>query len=168
VVFLGFAQISFAAEDKPLMRQQRVAGEQSGEFRETRGRGWENAFGTRVGEFIQSLNLTEEQKAEIKKIWLGFQKEAIELRSKIQIKELEVKELCSGPQTDLTKVRAKLQEIADLQVELKVKRLEKYGEIKDLLTPEQQAQLPSGLPSSLFGYPEMGQPGSGIGRKCCW
>jgi len=68
----------------------------------------------------------------------------------MQIKELEIKALLLEPETELVKIRAKLEEIADLQVELKVKTIEKYLEIKDLLTPEQQAKLPLGIPSQIF------------------
>ena len=101
-------------------------------------------------EFIEYLNLSEEQITEVKKISLDFQKDTLELRNRMQIGELEVKTLLLKPQTELVKIRAKLQEIADLQVELKVKTIEKYLEIKDLLTPEQQAKLPLGVPFQIF------------------
>jgi len=54
------------------------------------------------------------------------------------------------PETELAKIREKLKEVADLQVELKVKTIEKYLEITGLLTPEQQAKLPLGIPSQIF------------------
>ncbi|MBU4509549.1 Spy/CpxP family protein refolding chaperone [bacterium] len=105
---------------------------------------------------IKSLNLSEEQKAEINKTILDFQKDTVELRNSIQIRELEVKALLLGPQTELVKIRAKLQEIADLQVELKIKTIEKYLEVKDLLTPEQQTKLPLGIPSQIFAVEKLG------------
>jgi len=99
---------------------------------------------------IKFLNLSEEQITEINKSLLDFQKDTIELRNRIQIKELEIKALLLEPQTELEKVKAKMLEIADLQIELKVKTIEKYLEIKGLLTSEQQAKLPLGIPSQIF------------------
>ncbi len=61
-----------------------------------------------------------------------------------------MKALLLEPQTELVKIKAKMQEITDLQVELKVKTIEKYLEVKDLLTPEQQVKLPLGVPSQIF------------------
>jgi len=121
VVFLGFAQSRL--KDSPTIRME---------------------------ELIKFLNLSEEQIAEINKTLLDFQKDTVELRNSMKIRELEVKALLLEPQTELAKIKAKMQEIADLQVELKVKTIEKYLEIKDLLTPEQQAKLPLGVPSQIF------------------
>ncbi|GAJ00146.1 unnamed protein product, partial [marine sediment metagenome] len=63
---------------------------------------------------------------------------------------LEIKALLLEPETELAKIREKLKEATDLQVELKVKTIEKYLEVKDLLTLEQQAKLPLGIPSQIF------------------
>ncbi|MDI6642342.1 MAG: hypothetical protein QME68_08555, partial [Elusimicrobiota bacterium] len=67
---------------------------------------------------------------------------------------------------ELVKVRAKLQEIADLQVELKVKTIEKYLEIKDLLTPEQQEKLPLGAPFQIFSLEKFGT--GRMMKSYCW
>jgi Spy/CpxP family protein refolding chaperone len=104
----------------------------------------------RMEELIKFLNLSGEQITEINKTLLDFQKDTVELRNSIQIRELEVKALLLEPETELAKIREKLKEAADLQVELKVKVIEKYLEVKDLLTPEQQVKLPLGVPSQIF------------------
>jgi len=149
VVFLGFAQSSYAQQNAPLVKQK-MQQQKSSVFREMMERRLKDSPAVKMGEFIESLNLSEEQITEINKTLLDFQKDTVELRNSIQIKELEVKALLLEPQTELVKIRAKLQEIADLQVELKVKTIEKYLEVKDLLTPEQQAKLPLGVPSQIF------------------
>jgi len=59
-----------------------------------------------------------------------------------------------------------LEEIANLQVELKVKTIEKYLEVKDLLTPEQQAKLPLGIPSQIFALEKLGS--NIMNRSFCW
>ncbi len=165
VMFLSFTQFTYAKDNTPLMKHKMIQ-YKGGEFREMmEGRLKDIPF-VKMREFIESLNLSEEQITEINKILLNFQKNTVTLRNSIQIKELEVETLLLEPQTELVKVRAKLQEIADLQVELKVKTIEKYLEIKDLLTPEQQEKLPLGVPFQIFALEKMG-----IGKMIksyCW
>jgi len=91
---------------------------------------------------IEDLDLSEEQTAEIKKIMLDLQKESLVLKSQIQMKQLELKELFLESNIDMEKVREKLEEIADLQVEQK---------IKEVLTNEQLEKLSLGLPMQKFG-----------------
>jgi Spy/CpxP family protein refolding chaperone len=149
VVFLGFAQSSYAQQNTPLVKQK-MQQQKSCVFREMMERKRGDYSAIRMEELIKFLNLSEEQITEINKTLLDFQKDTVELRNSIQIRELEVKALLLEPQTELVKIKAKLQEIADLQIELKVKTIEKYLEIKDLLTPEQQTKLPLGIPSQIF------------------
>jgi len=150
VVFLGFTQSSYAQQNTPLIKQK-MQQQASYQFREEMmKKRMENAPVVRMREFIKSLDLSEEQITEINKTLLDFKKDTVELRNSIQIRELEVKALLLEPQTELVKIRAKLQEIADLQVELKAKTIEKYLEVKDLLAPEQQEKLPLGVPSQIF------------------
>jgi Spy/CpxP family protein refolding chaperone len=155
VVFFGFAQSSYAQQNTPLVKQK-IQQQKSSVFREMMERRLKDSPAVKMREFIESLNLSEEQTTEINKTLLDFQKDTVELRNSIQIRELEVKALLLEPQTELVKIRAKLQEIADLQVELKVKTIEKYLEVKDLLTPEQQAKLPLGVPSQIFALEKLG------------
>jgi len=165
VVFLGFAQFSYAQQNTPLVKQK-VQQQKSSVFREMRERRLKDSPAVKMREFIESLNLSEEQITEINKTLLDFQKDTVELRNSTQIRELEVKALLLEPQTELVKIRAKLQEIAGLQVELKVKTIEKYLEVKELLTPEQQAKLPLGIPSQIFVLEKLGS--NVINRNFCW
>jgi len=165
VVFLGFAQSSYAQQNTPLVKQK-MQQQKISVFREMMERRLKDSPAVKMREFIESLNLSEGQKTEINKTLLDFQKDTVELRNSIQIRELEVKALLLEPQTELVKIRAKLQEIADLQVELKVKTIEKYLEVKDLLTPEQQAKLPLGVPSQIFALEKLGS--NIMNRSFCW
>jgi len=165
VIFLSFTQFTYAKDNTPLMKHKMIQ-YKSGEFREMIERRRGDYPAIRMEGFIKSLNLSEEQVTEINKTLLDFQKDTVELRNSIQIRELEVKALLLEPQTELIKIRAKLQEIADLQVELKVKTIEKYLEVKDLLTPEQQAKLPLGIPSQIFALEKLGS--NGMNRSFCW
>ncbi len=151
VVFLSLTQSIYAQENKPLMKQKMLSCK-SGEFRETMEKKLKGSPDMMMEEFIKSLNLSEEQVTEIKKVLLDFQKDTLILRNSLQIKELEVKALLLEPLTEMTKIKAKYEEIAELQVEIKIKTIEGYLEIKGLLTPEQQVKLPLGVPSQIFAY----------------
>ena len=149
VVFLGFAQSSYAQQNTPLIKQK-MQQQKSSVFREMMEKKHGDYPATRMEELIKFLNLSEEQIAEINKTLLDFQKDTVELRNSIQIKKLEVKALLLEPQTELVKIRAKLQEIADSQTELKMKGIEEYLAVKSILTSEQQEKLPEGIPFQIF------------------
>ncbi len=149
VVFLGFAQSSYAQQNTPLAKQK-MQQQKSSVFREMMERKQGDYPAIRIEELIKFLNLSGEQITEINKALLDFQKNTLELRNRMQIEEFEIKALLLEPETEVAKIREKLKEAADLQVELKVRIIEKYLEIKDLLTLEQQAKLPLGVPSQIF------------------
>ena len=165
VVFLGLAQSSYAQQNAPLIKQK-IQQQKSNVCRGMMERRLINSPAIKMEGFIKSLNLSEEQIADINKALLDFQKDTAELRNSIQIRELEVKALLLESQTELVKIRAKLEEIADLQVELKVKTIEKYLEVKDLLTPEQQEKLPLGVPSQIFALEKFGT--GRMMNNFCW
>jgi Spy/CpxP family protein refolding chaperone len=154
VVFLGFAQSSYAQQNTPLIKQK-IQQQKSNEFREMIKKRIENGPAAKMRELIESLNLSEEQKTEIRKIDLDFQKELLGLRNKVEINQLEIKILFLETEPNLVKIRAKLEEIADLQTELKMKGIEEYLEVKGILTPEQQEKLPEGIPFQIFAFEKL-------------
>jgi Spy/CpxP family protein refolding chaperone len=99
---------------------------------------------------MMDLKLSEEQITEIRQIMLDFQKDSLELNNQIQVKKIEFQELLLESTINMEEVRAKLEEIASLQVEVKVKALENQLKIKEVLTDEQLAELPFGFPMSGF------------------
>ena len=99
---------------------------------------------------MMNLDLNEEQVIEIKQIMIDFQKEAIELRNQIQTKQLEMKELMLEPSLDMEKVRAKLEEISQFQVELKINTIERQTKLRELLTDEQLETFGKGFPMQKF------------------
>ena len=151
VVFLGFAQFSYAQQEKTLPGiKQKIQRQTSNEFQEMMKKRLENSPAAKMRELVESLNLSEEQKTEIQKIDLNFQKEMMGLKNEVEINQLEIKILFLEKDPELVKIRAKLQEIADLQIELKMKRIEEYLAVKSILTSEQQEKLPLGIPSQIF------------------
>ncbi len=86
VVFLGFAQSSYAQQNTPLTKQK-MQQQKSNEFKEMKEmmeRRFINSPAIRMEGFIKSLNLSEEQITEINKTLLDFQK--IRLRLEIEFK----------------------------------------------------------------------------------
>ena len=151
VVFLGFAQSSYAQQGNTLPGiKQKIQQQSSNEFREVMKKRLENSPAAKLKELIDSLNLTEEQKTEIRKIDLNFQKELLGLKNDVEINQLEIKILFLETEPNLVKIRAKLEEIADLQTELKMKEIEEYLAVKSILTSEQQEKLPEGIPFQIF------------------
>ena len=153
VVFLGFAQSSYAQQEKTLPGiKQKIQQQASNEFQEMMKKRFENSPAAKMKELVESLNLSEEQKTEIKKIDLNFQKELLGLRNDVEISQLEIRILFLETEPNLVKIRAKLQEIADLQTELKMKGIEEYLAVKSILTSEQQEKLPEGIPFQIFTF----------------
>ena len=110
-------------------------------------------LGTPRGMFRERMDLalSEEQTAKISTMMLEFQKGSLELKSQIQLKQLELRELLMESSVDMEKVRAKLEEMASLQVERKVKVIEHRSKIKEVLTAEQLEELSFGFPRPGFG-----------------
>ena len=76
VVFLGFTQFSYAQQEKTLPGiKQKIQQQNSNEFREMMKKRLEDSPAAKMKELVESLNLSEEQKTEIKKMDLNFQKE---------------------------------------------------------------------------------------------
>lgn len=167
VVFLSLTQSIYAQENKPLIKQKMLP-YKTGESKEMMDKGLKGCPDRKMGEFIKSLNLSEEQVTEIKRVLSDFQKDTLELRNSLQIKELEVKALLLQPLTEMTKIKAKYEEIAGLQLEIRVKTIEKYLEIKGLLTSEQQDKLPLGVPSQIFSYQKMVMGRDKMMMGYCW
>lgn len=167
VVFLSLTQSIYAQENKPLIKQKMFP-YKTGESKEMMDKGLKGCPDRKMGEFIKSLNLSEEQVTEIKRVLSDFQKDTLELRNSLQIKELEVKALLLQPLTEMTKIKAKYEEIAGLQLEIRVKTIEKYLEIKGLLTSEQQDKLPLGVPSQIFSYQKMVMGRDKMMMGYCW
>ena len=90
VVFLGFAQSSYAQQNTPLVKQK-MQQQKSNVCREIMERRLKDGPAAKMRELIESLNLSEEQKTEIKKMDLNFQKELLGLRNDVEISQLEIK-----------------------------------------------------------------------------
>lgn len=85
------------------------------------------------------LKLTEQQLAQIKEQRFAHQKSAIQTRSKVQLAELELRNLLEKVDEDLAKT--KIEEIGKLRTEMRFARVQGKLNVEKVLTPEQKAQL---------------------------
>ncbi len=99
---------------------------------------------------MMNLDLSDEQIAEIRQLMLDFQKETLELRNQIQMKQLEMRELMMEDSIDMDQVKVKLEEIAQLQVEVRMQAIERQTKVQELLTPEQLEDFGWGFPMQKF------------------
>lgn len=109
---------------------------------------------------MMNLDLSQEQQTQIRQIMLDFQKETLELRNQIQVKQLEIRELRLSPDVDLEQLRVKWEEIAQLQVEMRTKSIEKQEKAKEVLTPEQLENFGLGLSMQKYNFGNMGNNNS--------
>ena len=101
------------------------------------------------------LELTDSQIAQLKEMKLDMQKKSIQNRANIEIAELEFKTLMHSEKVDLSQVKNKLKQVADLETEMKFMHISTIEKAKDILTPEQKKKL-SELKSEMESHEGMG------------
>lgn len=88
----------------------------------------------------EQLGLSDDQRKQIEPLLLHYAKEAIRTRADIAVARLEIRQLLSANQPDLSKVKDTLQNIASQEAQLRFDRITTMQDIRKLLTPEQQKQ----------------------------
>jgi Spy/CpxP family protein refolding chaperone len=89
----------------------------------------------------EELKLTEQQLAQIKEQRFAREKNAIQTRSKIQLAELELRNLLQADNVDENQVKSKVEEIGKLKTELRLNRVQGRLAVQKILTPEQKETL---------------------------
>jgi Spy/CpxP family protein refolding chaperone len=102
-----------------------------------------------------SLDLTEDQQAQIQAKQEAFQTEVDPLRDKLFSKRMELRNLWAQASPDQSTISVKQTEIQALQNQLQAKATQLQLECRELLTPEQQEKL-----ATTVGY-RGGQGGRG-------
>jgi len=122
------------------------------------------------GAAASALNLTPEQTQKMQALRESHFKETIPLRNEMMSKRLELRTLWSQANPDQEKILAKQKEINALRAQLQEKATKHRLEMRQVLTPEQQAKL--GAFSGGFGpgYGKRGGfgPGRGMGIGPCY
>lgn len=141
ILVLGIAQLGFA---QPECKADAGFGEDHG-FGRGRDPCQERGFGPGGGPGIlakaEALELTAEQIKKIKTMQLDMAKETVRLRSDLEIKQLELRELTAADKPDMARIAARIDEMSPLRAELQKKRIEHRLSVLDVLTPEQKEKL---------------------------
>jgi Spy/CpxP family protein refolding chaperone len=119
---------------------------------------------------MAGLNLTPEQNQKMNAMREGFFKETIPLRNDLMAKQLEMRTLWSQTTPDQEKILAKQKEINALRAQMQEKATKHRLEMRQILTPDQQAKLqdfPGGLGMMGPGHGMRGGRGSGMGPGGC-
>ena len=89
----------------------------------------------------KALNLTPEQTQKMQALRESFFKETLPLRNDLMSKKLELRSLWLQPNLDEEKILAKQKEISSLRAQLGEKAIKNRFAMRQILTPEQQAQM---------------------------
>ena len=98
-----------------------------------------------LGPLARDLNLTDEQKAQIKKITDSFEESTKALREQMRSLHDGERDALIGGAFDEAAVRAAAQQRAGVQVELEVAHARMMSQVFSVLTAEQKAQLAARL-----------------------
>jgi Spy/CpxP family protein refolding chaperone len=101
---------------------------------------------------MEALNLTAEQRAQLKQQHFTQSVAAEKLHSDMRIKHMELQQLMSAETMDRPKVDAKMKELSDLRLQAQKSRLDQRDALMKVLTPEQKTKLK-----------ELRRPGDGPG-----
>jgi len=88
-----------------------------------------------------SLNLTEDQKAQIGSRRDAFMEETAPLRSELFTKREEMRQLWAAASPDQGQITAKQQEVQEIRSRIQEKAIQYKLDCRQMLTPEQQGQL---------------------------
>ena len=86
--------------------------------------------------YKKELNLTDEQTDKLHKILDEFTEQLKRKRLKLRVLNIEFNELIRN-RASLDKIKSKLKEIAELEVEMRFLDIKSAREIEEVLTPEQ-------------------------------
>jgi Spy/CpxP family protein refolding chaperone len=109
---------------------------------------------------VQQLGLSDDQRTQVRPLLLNYAKEAIRTRADIAETRLEIRQLLSANQPDLSKVKNMLQNIADKEAQLRFAHITTMQGIRKLLTPEQQKQWRAMYARHMSWGPR--EPGPGV------
>ncbi|MGA3288273.1 MAG: periplasmic heavy metal sensor [Bacteroidota bacterium] len=88
--------------------------------------------------FMEQLKLTEEQKKDFDKIHVDMEKQEIAQKAKNETARVELRQLFKADSPDKSAIEKKMNEIADLEVQMHMIKINSWFDINKLLTQEQQ------------------------------
>ena len=119
-------------------QRERRSGDRNG-YRSANPGNYGEGFGA-LNRMESILDLTEEQKTQIEKLQLDFQKESLPTFNKLNEKKVQLSTLITE-NADLVKIEKLIDEIGDLRVALDKLRVEMHFEKRELLTDDQKIKF---------------------------
>jgi len=113
-------------------------------------------------------NLTPEQSAKLAELKAQRLKEVLPLQKELIAKRAELRALWAQTNPDEAKIKAKQHEVTELENTLQEKMTNYRLECRNVLTPEQQAQLKPEQPRKGYGYKAQRPGARGYGRMRNW
>lgn len=95
----------------------------------------------RLKAILQQLNLTDQQKTQVKQIWANHRESMTPIANQLRSKRQELRQSIQGATFDEALVTQKLTEMAGLKAKLVGERFKIRQETLSVLTPEQKAKL---------------------------
>ena len=135
-----------------------------------RGTGPQDMKMSMRGRMAEELKLTDDQKKDFAKLRNSMEKNMITTRSKIQIAQVDLRQMYAEAQPDRSKIEDKAREIGKLETDLRLARTGFWFDVNNILTAEQKASWkkvhemngPQGRP---FMRKMRGRPGRPMGYE---
>jgi Spy/CpxP family protein refolding chaperone len=123
------------------------------------------AEGKGFEKIIKKMRLTEEQKKDVDKIRLDMEKQQIAQKAKNETARLDLQQLFKAENPDKSAIEKKLNEIANLEVQMHMIKIDSWFAVNTLLTPEQQKTWKKALEAGLaMRQKRMKDHGAGKGQ----
>lgn len=130
------------------------------------------AFGNYPGAAVAGLNLTPEQTQKMQALRETHWKEIAPLQNELITKRIELRSLWSQPTPDREKILAKQKEVNVLREKIQEKATKHRLEMRQILTPDQQAKLGTTFggfgAGPVFGRKSGFGPNRGMGYGPCY
>jgi Spy/CpxP family protein refolding chaperone len=91
-----------------------------------------------IHKFMGKLNLTDEQKKDVEKIHVDGEKQRITQNAKVEMARVELRQLFKADAPDKSAIEKKMNDIADLEVQMHMIKINSWFAVNKLLNPEQQ------------------------------
>jgi Spy/CpxP family protein refolding chaperone len=94
-----------------------------------------------MGRLADEIDLSEEQKDEIKDIHTSHRKDMIRMKADRELAQVELQEIMHQDSPDLDAIEDQIRNIANLEAKMKFSQIKTRIDVKSVLTEEQQAKL---------------------------
>ena len=112
----------------------------------------------------EQLGLSDEQKAQLKGIFVSHRKDMIQKHADVKVAQVELKELMTQDPPEFDKAKKKVSQISKMRGEIAEDRLDVLQKARDLLTTEQIEKLKSLKKGMKCDQGPMGGPGCKMHR----